>query len=128
MKYYTVLLILIFFFAIFIKVTMYENSRKGAFIPFTNVNAFHYYFAKEIAEGRRLKARETRIQYPEGIEVFRKTSIFMEYVTGYLYRGLNRFLNISFDDFTRHFVRIWTSLPLFFVLLQSLLQNSNERH
>ncbi len=117
MKYYTVLLIFIFFFAIFIKVNMFENSRKGAFIPWTNVNAFHYYFAKEIAEGRRLKSREIRMQYPEGIEVFRKTSIFMEYVTGYFYRGLNRFLNISFDDFTRHFVRIWTSLTIFAVYL-----------
>ena len=96
---------------------MFENSRKGHFIPFTNVNAFHYYFAKEIAEGRRIKTRETRMQYPEGIEVFRKTSIFMEYIAGYLYRWVNRFFNISFDDFVRHFVRIISSLTIFVIYL-----------
>jgi len=117
LKYYLILLIAIFLFAVVIKLNIYENSRKGHFIPFTNVNAFHYYFAKEVAEGRGIKARETNVQYPEGMKVFKKESIFMEYAAGYLYRGLKRFFNIPFDDFARHIVRIFSSLTIFAVYL-----------
>lgn len=105
-------LTLILLLGCFVRVSIYERSTAGAFVPFTNINAFHYYFAKLAASGEKVPEVSYKAQYPEGICVFRKTSIFMEYFIAFVYK---LFHNIPFDKFVRYFVRIFGVMPAVFV-------------
>lgn len=108
----TVSLILILSLGFFVRLNIYKRSTIGAFTPFTNINAFHYYFADLIAKGEKIPTISYKAQYPEGIQVFRRTSIFMEYIVGFLYRFFDK---MPFDEFVRHFVRIFGVIPVIIV-------------
>ncbi len=109
-----IILALIIALSFVIRIGVYHRSSLGNFTPFTNVNAFHYYFATLIAKGEEIPEVSYKAQYPEGISVFRKTSIFMEYVVGFLYRGFGKY-RIPFDEFVRNFVRLFGVIPVLIV-------------
>ncbi len=101
-------LILILVCGFLIRLNIYEQSAAASPAPFTNINAFHYYFAGLIAGGKKIPEVSCKAQYPEGIRVFAKTSVFMEYFVGYLFRALN---GRDFEGFVRNFVRIFGVIP-----------------
>lgn len=105
-----VILCLILALGFAVRLRTYHRSAPEGFTPFTNVNAFHYYFAKLIAKGEPVPQVSYKAQHPEGIEVFRKTSIFMEYVVGGIYRVFAGW-GMPFDEFVRNFVRICGVIP-----------------
>jgi len=107
----------------FVRLNIYKRNTFTS-TPFTNINAFHYYFAHLIAKGEKIPEISYKAQYPEGIYVFRTTSIFMEYVVGFLYRFFNR-CNIPFDEFVRNFVRVFGVIPAIIVyfLTKSITRN-----
>jgi hypothetical protein len=118
-------LLLILALGFFIRVNIYERSVAGGFTPFTNINAFHYYFASLIAKGEKIPEVSYNAQYPEGIQVFSKTSIFMEYVLGYAYRAFGRHIS-SFDEFVRNFVRLCGILPAIIVYFLAKFATGNR--
>ena len=95
-----------------LRVNIYERSVAETPVPFTNINAFHYYFADLVAKGERIPEVSYKVQHPEGIEVFKKTSVFMEYVAGSLYRVFD---GQRFEDFVRDFVRVFGVIPAIIV-------------
>ena len=105
-----ILLAFILILGFIARVNVYQRSSPLGFAPFTNINAFHYYFANLVAEGRDVPEISYKAQYPEGINVFQKTSIFMEYVVGFLYRFFDK-RGVSFAEFVRNFVRICGVIP-----------------
>jgi asparagine N-glycosylation enzyme membrane subunit Stt3 len=109
----TLILILIFILGFLLRVDLYKRSSLGPFTPFTNINAFHYYFAKLAADGKEIPGLCREIQYPEGFKTFSKESVLMERFVGFLYRALGK--GADFDDFVRNFVRIFGLLPLVIV-------------
>ena len=113
-----IILALIFILGFLLRADVYKRSSIGPFTPFTNINAFHYYFADLVAKGEKIPAVCYKIQYPEGFEVFRKESVVMEYFVGYLYRALGR--GTDFDAFVRNFVMIFGLIPLFIVYALTL--------
>jgi len=96
----------------FLRINIYERSAAGSRVPFTNINAFHYYFTGMVASGEGIPEISYKAQYPEGIAVYGKTSVFMEYVVGRLYRLLN---GRDLESFVRNFVRIFGVLPAIIV-------------
>jgi len=102
---------LILVLGFFVRLNIYKRSAADGFALFTNINAFHYYFASLIAKGEKVPEISYKAQYPEGVYVFRKISIFMEYVVGFLYRLFDRYVNMPFDEFVRNFVRILGVIP-----------------
>ncbi len=74
-----VILAFIFALGFLLRAGVYERSAVGPFTPFTNINAFHYYFADLAAKGGKIPEICYEIQYPEGFEVFRRESVIMEY-------------------------------------------------
>jgi hypothetical protein len=105
-----IILILILLLGFFVRLNIYKRSTFDSFTPFININAFHYYFATLVAKGEGVPELSHKIQHPEGIHIFRKTSIFMEYVVGSLYKLFGRY-DLAFDGFVRNFVRVFGILP-----------------
>ncbi len=108
-----VILAFIFALGFLLRAGVYERSAVGPFTPFTNINAFHYYFADLAAKGGKIPEICYEIQYPEGFEVFRRESVIMEYFVGFLYRIFGR--SADFGWFVRNFVIIFGLIPLFMV-------------
>ncbi len=108
-----VILILIFVLGFLLRGDLYKRSSIGPFTPFTNINAFHYYFAKLAADAKAIPELCREIQYPEGFESHRKESLLMEEFVGYLYRILGR--PFDFQDFVRYFVIISGLIPIIIV-------------
>lgn len=109
----TSILILIFILGFLLRIGLYERSSIGAFTPFTNINAFHYYFAELAAEGKEIPALCREAQYPEGFETCRKESFLMERFVGSLYRLCAR--PVDFQVFARYFVMIFGLIPVVIV-------------
>lgn len=91
------------------------NSRKEGF--FISESAFHYYFAKNIADGNKIPKVDYKIQYPEGLNISENITIFMEYFSGYIYRFVSQFKNISFRNFLVYFICFFSSLSALGVYL-----------
>lgn len=108
-----ILLILIAVLGFLLRADVYKRSSMGPFTPFTNINAFHYYFAELVAKGEKIPEVCYEIQYPEGFEVFRKESVVMEYFVGSLYRIFGS--GSDFGEFVRNFVMIFGLIPLLIV-------------
>jgi len=87
-----------------------SRSLGNGYNIFDNISAFHYYFAYLVAKGERIPVVSYKAQYPEGIYVFRRLSIFMEYFTGLAYRAFKR-LGVDFNTFVGHAVRFLGVLP-----------------
>ncbi len=123
------ILLLIYLTAVAVRAGVYENNRYASFMPMTQESAFHYYFAKKIADGKSMPAIDYDIQHPEGLKVFEATSIFMEYVAGYLYRAVRFIAGIQFD-FTKYisiFVVLFSCLAVFGLYsMARLLLGNNE--
>ena len=77
---------------------------------FWTESAFHYRYAKMVAEGRALPETDLAMQYPEGIGVFRDEMPVMEVVGGRLYRLGHS--SKPFHVFLLEFVCIYSSLIL----------------
>lgn len=109
----TFLIILIFALGLLLRIDLYKRSSIGPFTPFTNINAFHYYYAKLAADGKPIPRLCREIQYPEGFESDRKEPLLMEEFVGYSYRLLGR--PCGFQDFARYFVIISGLIPILIV-------------
>lgn len=107
------ILILIFVLGLLVRIELYERSSIIPFTPFTNINAFHYYFAELTAEGKSIPEICREAQYPEGFETSDKEPFLMERFVGYLYRLCGR--PAPFGDFVRYFVMVFGLLPFLFV-------------
>lgn len=120
-------IILIFILAIgfFARANLYKRSVVTTVTPFNNISAFHYYFASLVAQGKKIPEISYKAQYPEGIPVFRKTSVFMEYATGLLYRFFIK-STIPFDEFVRNFVRVFGVIPAIIVYFLAKFLTGNR--
>lgn len=117
-------LVLILALGFVIRAEIYTRSAGGESIPFTNINAFHYYFANLVARGKSIPEVSYKAQYPEGIRVFRKTSVLMEYITGFLYRIFDRG---RFDEFVRNFVRVFGVIPVVIIYFLAKYATGGDR-
>ena len=90
--------------SIFVRYEIFKESSEGSFIPYTNVDAVHYYFTKLVSEGKGISGINYALQYPEGVNVNKELSVFMEYPVGLGYRLLSGFTHISLDDYIRLFI------------------------
>ncbi|MBU4376764.1 MAG: hypothetical protein KKD29_04720 [Candidatus Omnitrophica bacterium] len=109
----TSILILIFILGFLLRIELYERSSIGPFTPFTNINAFHYYFAELVRDGKEIPALCREAQYPEGFEAYQKESFLMERFVGSLYRICPR--PVDFQLFVRYFVMIFGLIPVVIV-------------
>ncbi|MDD5680549.1 MAG: hypothetical protein PHI59_04850 [Candidatus Omnitrophica bacterium] len=119
-----ILLIAIFIVGFLLRADVYKRSSIGPFTPFTNINAFHYYFAELVSKGEKVPEVCYKIQYPEGFQVFRKESMVMEYFVGILYRIFAR--GSDFSEFVRNFVMIFGLIPLFIVYILARYATKNN--
>ncbi len=113
---------LIFLSASLLKVSLYEKTPgfnlKDDRGFYNTESAFHYRYARMVAEGKRIPTIDTRIQYPEGIRVFSNITVFMEIVVGKLYRFvLTFFPRIPFHVFLAYFICFFSSISIFAVYL-----------
>lgn len=116
--FYTAIgLSLCFFLSISLRAGIFQNSAGGLRCPFTNVDAVHYYFTKLVAEGRVIPSVDTNIQHPEGMNIKKELSIFMEYPIGFSYRFAARFYKVVLDDYIRYFIWIFAALSIFAVFI-----------
>lgn len=115
-------LFLIYFFSIHIRSHIFHFSdRKDAFSPFYNTEtATHYRYTKMVSQGQKVPPVDYKAEYPDGFEVFKRTSIFEEYVAGYLHR-LPFFKNIPLHRFVEYFCWYFSALSIFGVFLLCLL-------
>lgn len=79
---------------------------------FWTENAFHYRYAKMFAEGMAIPDVDIRMQYPEGMHVFRDEMPMMEHFVGYAFR---RFAppGMRFHMFLLTLVCVYSSLIIF---------------
>ena len=79
---------------------------------FWTENAFHYRYAKMVAEGKAIPDVDIRMQYPEGMHVFRDEMPMMERFVGYAFR---RFAppGMRFHVFLLTLVCVYSSLIIF---------------
>ncbi|NNE09707.1 MAG: hypothetical protein HKN20_14195 [Gemmatimonadetes bacterium] len=111
------LLILTFAITSFAKIRSFEGS--AAFDPandemlFWTESAFHYRYAKMIAEGKSIPAVDYRAQMPEGLPVMEQITVCMEWCAGKLYRVLAGLgLTVPFHRFLIWFICIFSSLSI----------------
>ena len=80
---------------------------------FTSESALQYRYARMVAKGRSIPRLDVKVQYPEGLELFSNLTVSMEFVSGYLYRFLSRFISFPFHVFLIYFVCFFSSLTIF---------------
>jgi hypothetical protein len=103
----------------------YHFQRAPYFHPqndtwlFTSESALQYRYAKMVANGQSIPLLDVKAQYPEGLEVFSNLTVFMEFVSGFLYRFFSRFVKIPFHVFLIYFICFFSSLTIFPVYLIS---------
>ncbi len=106
------LIILVYFIGVFYRVGYGKIYRNNLF---TSESALRFNYAKMISEGESLPSIDYKAQYPEGLEIYSRNPVFMEYAMGYLYKILN--LQMPFSDFIRLFIPIVASLSIIAVYL-----------
>lgn len=111
------LLVLVFAIASFAKIQSFEKT--AAFDPasdellFWTESAFHYRYAKMIAEGEAIQPVDYRAQMPEGLPVTKQITVCMEWCAGKLYRALSGFgMSVPFHRFLIWFICIFSSLSI----------------
>ena len=86
--------------------------------------AFHYRHAKIVAAGESIPSPDIRIQYPEGLDIFRYITPLMDLVSGNLYRLF--FQGVPLHVFLIYFFAIFSSLSIIAVFFAGkLLWQSN---
>ncbi len=114
-------LLAVYSFSIYIRSHIFSNVKKKDYSPFYNTEAAHYLrYAEMVSKGEEVPAIDYKAQYPEGFEVFKGTSIFMEYIVGYLHR-LPFFRNIPFFRFVEYFNWYCSAISIFGIFLLCLL-------
>ncbi|OGS20341.1 MAG: hypothetical protein A2252_07910 [Elusimicrobia bacterium RIFOXYA2_FULL_39_19] len=85
-------------------------------------SAVQYRYARMVAEGEKIPSFDRALQYPEGVQVFKEFTVFMEYIAGYSYRLVNYFNpNLKFHVFTIYFICFISTLPVIALYLISVL-------
>lgn len=106
------LLVCVYFIAIFCRLESGEGSRGELF---TSESALRLYYAEQVSEGRSLPTVDYKAQHPEGLELFSRNPVVMEYITGYLYAFFTP--PMPFVDFIRLVIPLIASLSIFAVYL-----------
>ncbi|MDA7857932.1 tetratricopeptide repeat protein [bacterium] len=112
----------------FMKVVLFDrntNFLKGDdFCLFRVEEATRYRYAKLVAEGESIPEVDYKIQYPEGLKVFKHFTTTSEIIIGKLYRILP-FKKIPFHRFLIFFMFFFSSLSIFavYLLINYLFQN-----
>lgn len=104
------LLLVIYFIAVFCRLEWGERFRNE---EFTSESALRLYYAEQVSIGRDLPIVDQKAQYPEGLKLFSRNPVVMEYITGYLYSLLAP--PIPFVDFIRLIIPVIASLSVFAV-------------
>lgn len=98
----------------------YAAETFSGFIPYSAESASHYHYARLIQEHKSVSALDKTIQYPEGLRVFKKTCIFMEYFVAWLYNSVfKKTISMDFQSFTRFSMPLFYSFSLFAVFLSA---------
>lgn len=130
LKSFGILFMLLVFFFISIGLRAYYfKTTFGGFIPYSAESASHFYYAQRLQEHKIIPALDKTIQYPEGLYVFKKTSIFMEYPTAWLYDSIfEKITAWDFHTFTRFLMPFFYSFSIFAVFMASffLTRNATE--
>ena len=106
------LLVFVYFIALFCRLEWGERYRGELF---TSESALRLYYAEQVSEGKPLPVIDYKTQYPEGLELFSRNPVVMEYITGYLYAFLTP--PMQFVDFIRLVIPLITSISIFAVYL-----------
>jgi len=111
-------LLFIYFTAIYIKSHLFRSQdRKDIYSPFYHTeNATHFRYTEMISRGVPVPENDIKAQYPDGFEVFKRSSIFEEYIAGYLHR-LPAFNKVPLHRFIEFFNWCFSSLAVFAVFL-----------
>ncbi len=118
-------LALLFLTGILIRLSYYHATFSG-FVPYAAESASHYYYAKRIHSGAGVPYLDKTIQRPEGLKVFQKTSIFMEYAVVWLYNtAFSKLTGWDFHAFTRFTMPFFYMFSIFavFIAAWALTQN-----
>ena len=106
------LLVCIYSIAVFCRLEWGERYRGELF---TSESALRLYYAEQVSDGKSLPTVDYKAQYPEGLDLFSRNPVVMEYTTGYLYSILG--LKIPFVDFIRLCIPLIASISIFAVYL-----------
>jgi len=80
---------------------------------FWSESAFHYRYARMIAQGRDVPALDRDAQWPEGVAPIREFTFGMEYAAGLSYRALRPLLgDAPFHRYLAGFIAAWSSLSI----------------
>lgn len=119
-------MLLVFFFISISLRAYYFKTTFGGFIPYSAESASHFYYAQRHQEHKVIPALDKTIQYPEGLYVFKKTSIFMEYPSAWLYNAFFKKITAwDFQTFTRYFTPFFYSFSIFAVFMASFFLTRN---
>jgi hypothetical protein len=111
-----IFLLIIFVFMVGYKV--FSNINNENFNPkndtalFWTESALQYRTAKIIAKDGAISALDKKLQFPEGLDMKNRLTIFMEVITGYTYRLLVP-KSIPFHVFLLIFIGLFSSLSIF---------------
>gem|GEM_PF-4344223 len=106
------LLACIYFIAVFCRLEWGGRYRGELF---TSESALRLYYAEEVSEGKSLPTVDYKAQYPEGLELFSRNPVLMEYITGNLYAFLTP--PMPFVDFIRLVIPLIASISIFAIYL-----------
>jgi len=113
---YAVAIALLALFAVtfFVKLRIFDrgcNIKSGEFGLFRVEEATRYRYAKLVSEGKKIPDIDTRIQYPEGLNVKKYFTTVSQKALGYTYR-IFRF-KMPFHKFVIYFMFFYSSLSIF---------------
>lgn len=112
-------LLLYFILSVSLRAYIFRGTFSG-FIPYSAESASHFYYAQRLQEHKKIPRLDKTIQYPEGCFVFRKTSIFMEYIVAWLYNHLpHKVTQNDFQSFTRFSMPLFYSFSIFAIFLSA---------
>ena len=107
-------LLVLFAFTFILKFRIFDrgcNIKDGEFGLFRVEEATRYRYAKLVSEGKKIPEIDTRIQYPEGLNVKKYFTTVSQRVLGHTYR-IFRF-KMPFHKFVIYFMFFYSSLSLF---------------
>ncbi len=107
-------LLLLYTYVAFYKVQLFRRyplyNPKSDVCLFNSEGALQYRFAKLVAAGKPIPSVDRALQYPEGLNVEKSLTTFMEFVTGSLFRFISP--EVSFHTFLLYFVCFFSSLSI----------------
>ncbi|MCD6311045.1 MAG: hypothetical protein J7M11_01085 [Elusimicrobia bacterium] len=111
----------------FIKLSIFDrgcNIKSGEFGLFRVEEATRYRYAKLVSEGKKIPDIDTRIQYPEGLNVKKHFTTVSQRVLGRTYRFFR--FKMPFHQFVIYFMFLYSSLSVFALYKAARLLGGNR--